>query len=273
MLSLMTASFKQDDSPKVQKQVKMEKRTITTRQLMLIVLYILLIFLLLLTIARCLRQQRIYRWEKNLKIPQHAANFHSLYEQMNGFSLSRQARKHNDALDYIYGEIDFTSFIALLSLVKPNSHSIFYDLGSGIGKAVVACAMVYPVRKSVGIELLPALHQAASQQKEQLAADSAYLSSAEKIDFILGDFLTIDLHEANLIFINSSTLFGTTWDNLCALLDTLPHAHTLITTSKPLKSTVFSLQITTQVQMSWGVVPAYIHIKKQNSTNPLENIE
>ena len=68
------------------------------------------------------------------------------------------ARQKQDAIEYVYGEIEFLPFIALLSLDKPDSKTVFYDLGSGIGKAVLACAMVYPVHKSVGVELLPELY-------------------------------------------------------------------------------------------------------------------
>lgn len=70
--------------------------------------------------------------------------FQNLYEDVDGYSISRKARVKMDAFAYTYGEIEFLSFIALLSLVKPNENSVFYDLGSGTGKAVIAAAMVYP---------------------------------------------------------------------------------------------------------------------------------
>lgn len=240
---------------------------------MVILILILLILLGAYSIWHYSSYRRITRWKKVLKLTQHAVLFHSIYEQVNGFTLSQEARKSQDSLDYIYGEIEFTSFIAVLSLVKPHNETIFYDLGSGIGKAVLACAMVYPVKRSVGVELLPPLHHCACKQINQLTAYDGYHEAANKIHFILGDFLTINIEDATLIFVNSSTLFGTTWERLCARLNKLSHVNTIITTSKPLISTEFTPQIITQMQMSWGIVPVYIHSRKQICTNPLEIIE
>jgi hypothetical protein len=233
--------------------------------------------LLLLVIGLCglffLHQRkrwRINRWQNALDLPKHTLVFNQLYRSVDGFSLSRQARHQQDALDYIYGEIEFVSFIALLSLTKPDEHTVFYDLGSGVGKAVLACAMVYPVRQCVGVELLPELHECANQQKNQLATQAEYIESTKKIQFILADFLKVDLSDATLIFINSTTLFGETWEQLCNAVHRAPYVETIITTSKPLISDVFISKICTEIQMSWGIVSVYIHGRK---TNPIENIE
>lgn len=187
--------------------------------------------------------------------------------------LSQQARKTQDAFDYVYGEINFLSFVALLSLAKPDNTTVFYDLGSGVGKAVLACAMVYSVRKSVGVELFPQLHSAACKQAEQLACIENYNKQAKCVEFILGDFLQVNLDDATMIFINSTALVNPTWSTLCLRLEHLPHLTTVITTSKPLSSTKFEVLIETQVEMSWGVVLAFIQVKKRKTTNSLENIE
>lgn len=72
-------------------------------------------------------------------------------------------------MEYAYGEIKFMSFIALLSLTNPDADTVFYDLGSGIGKAVLACSMVFPIRKSVGVELFPELYVDACTRAKDLA--------------------------------------------------------------------------------------------------------
>lgn len=86
-------------------------------------------------------------------------------------------------MEYSYGEIEFFSFIALLSLINPNENTVFYDLGSGTGKAVIACGMVFPVQKSIGIELFPELYLHSCQQVEQLAAIKQYDTQAQKLSF------------------------------------------------------------------------------------------
>ena len=226
---------------------------------------LLSVFILLLILFCCYQKKNYWRvqsWQKSLGLQHHLKIFQTVYQDVDGFALSRQARRKQDALDYIYGEIEFTSFIALLSLAKPNSNTVFYDLGCGAGKAVLACAMVYPIQKAVGVEILPELYTCASTQVQHLASLDEYKNRASTIQFILGDFLKVSLQEANFVFVNSSSLFGTTWENLCLVLNNLPQLETVITTSKPLISAVFTPQISTKIQMSWGIVPAYIHFRK-----------
>ncbi|KTD53508.1 Protein containing a histone methylation DOT1 motif protein [Legionella santicrucis] len=205
---------------------------------------------------------QIKRWQKSLHLQEHAQIFHHLYQTSNGFILSQNARRKHDAMEYAYGEIEFFSFIALLSLINPNENTVFYDLGSGSGKAVIACGMVFPVHKSIGIELFPELYLHSCQQVEQLSAMKQYERQAEKIKFRLGDFLEANLNDATLIFINSTAFFGPTWEKLCFKIDGLPHLNTIITTSKPLSCIHFKLLKHTKVKMSWGVVSAYIHTRK-----------
>jgi hypothetical protein len=219
------------------------------------------------------RRSDIRRWQKTLHLQNHEEVFHQIYQGANGYLLSQHARQGHDAMEYTYGEITFLSFIALLSLAKPDKNTVFYDLGSGIGKAVVACSMVFSVRKSVGVELFPELYFDACKRVEQLASIKNYTDPAKKIKFVLGDFLEVYLEDATLVFINSTAFFGPTWEKLCARLDHLSHLNTVITTSKALVCDNFSLVKCTQVEMSWGVVFAYIHTRKTKRTNRLEKIE
>ncbi|MGC1183297.1 hypothetical protein [Legionella sp.] len=209
------------------------------------------------------KQFHINKWQKSLNLTNHARVFHQLYQNINGFILSQQARKKYDTLDYVYGEIKFLPFIALLSLTKLNDETVFYDLGCGIGKAVLACAMVYPIRKSVGVELLPELYFQACKQVTQLAIVKNYTTQANKIEFILGDFLEVNLNEATFIFINSTAVFNPTWEKLCTRLERLPCLMTIITISKALRSKKFIVVTQTLVEMSWGIVFAYVHVRKK----------
>jgi hypothetical protein len=182
-----------------------------------------------------------------------------LFSAVNGFELSRNARINHDAFEYVYGEICFAPFIALLSLAKPDENTVFYDLGSGIGKAVIACAMVYNVKSSCGVELFASLHQAACERHARLESTPDYKLVADKICFMNNNFLNRDLNKATLVFINATGLFGQTWEDLVKRLEQSTHCNTVITTSKSLKSSVFVILHTTSVEMSWGVAAAYVH--------------
>ncbi len=221
-----------------------------------------MLFTLLLHLKFKRKQINVLRWQKLLNLQEHAQVFRQIYTDANGFMLSQNARHVHDAMEYAYGEIEFLSFIALLSLTNPNKNTVFYDLGSGTGKAVLACSMVFPICKSIGIELFPELYLDSCKRRDQLAAMKNYAEQTKKIQFILGDFLKVNLDDATLVFINSTAFFGPTWEKLCAKLDHLPHLNTVITTSKTLSSTHFTVTTRTKVEMSWGVVFAYVHTRK-----------
>lgn len=222
------------------------------------IVLILLSILILINYPRWSRAVAIVRWQKALNLKKHLRAYHHLYSKMNGFTLSREARISNDAVEYVYGEIDFISFIALLSLAKPDCDTVFYDLGSGTGKAVLACAMVFNVRESHGIELLTTLHHAACQQKQSLSSLPDYVNAAKAINFTNSDFLQTNFSHATLIFINATGFFGQTWGKISQRLEQITHDLTVITTSKALKSNAFIIIKTTTVQMSWGLVTAFI---------------
>lgn len=199
------------------------------------------------------------KWYKKLDLNKHHSNYQQLFKGCDGFALSRQARIKNDAMEYTYGEIEFIPFIALLAQVKPNFNTVFYDLGSGIGKAVFACAMVFDVKKSCGIELFSLLHEAAVGRLQVLQQQQTYALKAKSIHLINDDFLNVNFSDATLIFINATALFGETWITLNNRLAKLAPTATVITTSKKLMADNFSLEKIIPVQMSWGRVYAFIH--------------
>lgn len=198
------------------------------------------------------------RWRLKLRLTKHEMCHQTLFETTNGFLLSQEARVPHDAMEYLYGEIQFLPFIALLSLVNPNKDTIFYDLGSGIGKAVLACAMVYNVKKCCGIELFALLHHAALRAQHSLKALPEYQEKERSIQFVHDTFLNADFSDATVIFINATAFFGPTWDELLKRLALLNSGTLVITTSKPLRLNCFKVIRETTVPMSWGVVRAYI---------------
>lgn len=204
------------------------------------------------------KQTAIKRWYSTLALDKHLTNHQMLFQDIDGFALSRQARISGDAIEYTYGEIDFVPFIALLSLAKPNKNTVFYDLGSGTGKAVLACAMVFNVRKSCGIELFNLLHQAALKQRNSLQQLANYYSAANALHFINADFLHVNFSDATVVFMNATAFFGETWIAAQQCLHQLRPGTLVITTSKRLSLSMFKLIKSTTVQMSWGPVRAYI---------------
>lgn len=207
------------------------------------------------------RHHRLRQWRQSLSLPHHSERFNALYQGVDGFALSRQSRLNQDALEFVYGEIEFEPFIALLSLCQITDKTVFYDLGSGIGKAVLACAMVYSPKRSCGIEWFAGLHQTAESLRCQLQTWPDYTESAQHVEFRQGDFLEADLRDATLIFINATAFFGDYWRALSHHLDQLKPGTRVISTSKALHSTQFNVSRKTTLTMSWGTVTAYFQDK------------
>lgn len=204
---------------------------------------------------------KIWRWKKRIHLYEHLKRMHEISDQINGFTLSKQARKREDAIEYVYGETDLTSFAALLSLISFDKDSIFYDLGSGTGKLVLFAAMLFPLKKSCGVEYFQALYQAALVQKSKMAQYKPYQTIMPRISFIHKNYLQVDISDAHIIFINTSTCIGETWLSLNQKLACLPNCHTIITTTKPLTTEAYQLTRTTWLQMSWGEVKAFMHVR------------
>ena len=70
----------------------------------------------------------------------------------------------------VYGEFDLSFFSRLLDAAGPLEGDTFVDLGSGVGRLVLAAALLHPDSwiSCHGIELLPELHNAAIDARLQL---------------------------------------------------------------------------------------------------------
>lgn len=218
---------------------------------------------LIINYSKIINHLIIWRWMRKLSLKKHQIIFNRLYQNINGFKLSKNARIKNDAPEYTYGEINFLPFIALLSQVQIDENTIFYDLGSGTGKAVLACSMTFNIKSCIGVELFPNLHECALNQKTALTQIPNYTNQAKKINLINDNFLNIDLDDATLIFINATAFIGDTWEKLNDKFTKLQNDVTIITISKKINAINFKLQKTTYIEMSWGVALAYIYCSQK----------
>jgi len=150
--------------------------------------------------------------------------FSKVFGDIDGSLISQKDRSgRNDDPSLTHGEITFVSFSRLLSSLGLSDGLVFYDLGSGVGKAVIAAALSgICFIKCVGIELLPGLSVAASDvcqsvrhllQAEQTAPSS--MTTEEKwaisslrtnlplMEMRTGDMLEEDFSDADVIFLSS----------------------------------------------------------------------
>jgi SAM-dependent methyltransferase len=142
-----------------------------------------------------------------------------------GHEISRAERKRTagfqekGCVDLGYGEVTFEMMVRLISGIKElhgglsQGGEVFYDLGSGTGKAVFAAAMCHRFRACRGVELLHGLHKEAKQLQANYATNVRRNLPDERgratIDLRQGDLgdPKVDWSEADLVLSNS-TVFG-----------------------------------------------------------------
>lgn len=168
--------------------------------------------------------------------------------------------------DFIYGEIDFLSFYTLLERTSPSTQDVFYDLGSGSGKAVLSAALFFNVNKSIGIELLPPLYEQSStqlekaiQQFQQNDDEKEYLSQMEHIQFINDSFLHYDFGDADIIYVAATCLTDATWNELISKMAGLKPGSRIVVTTRMIHHERFESIYQGVELMSWGLCPVRIY--------------
>jgi precorrin-6B methylase 2 len=132
--------------------------------------------------------------------------FDRLYAKVPAYEIAQREKKRigKEDASVTYGEIVPQAFHEVLSAVSPREGEVFYDLGSGTGKATILAALTFPFSRSVGIELLPGLGDAARQVLSQFDSEVRPTLGPEyqqrQIEFIDGDFLQADLSQADIVF-------------------------------------------------------------------------
>lgn len=133
--------------------------------------------------------------------------FDELYLSVNGWDLSEIAIKKlpyfSAALNY--DEATLESFAQILEKISPHTNDVFYDLGSGLGKKVLAAALLTEIGSVRGIELLPDLFTASLQMQNRLIQSGKV--DTTRIRFIHGDFYTTDFSDATIVFISIEPFF------------------------------------------------------------------
>ncbi len=196
------------------------------------------------------RNREFRRWCKRPHIRRTLQVLQQMYQGVDAFAIARKAWQQPGFRDYafIYGEIDVISFIAILESCQQffTSGGVFYDLGSGSGKAVLTAALAFNFKLCRGIELVSELQQLSLAISQKLPALST------QVEFMQADFLELDISEADVVFVNAACFFAEKWQRLLAKLQTLRPGTLIIMGSKKLPATHFKLLQTELRYMSWG---------------------
>lgn len=88
------------------------------------------------------------------------AHVAAAYASVDGYTVAREEKAQQRAAGVFiegiqYGEVKAEAFARCLDWVEPVAGEIFFDLGSGTGKAVLTAAALHPFAAATGIEIQP----------------------------------------------------------------------------------------------------------------------
>lgn len=193
-----------------------------------------------------------------------------------GKQLSRIERESKCMLgktSLTYGEIDEENFTTILMRTCCGSKQqtkIFYDLGSGTGRAVFAARLTQDFTVIRGIEILETLHAAALSSKvafEELTMASLVVPNC--VSFINKALLDYDWSDGDVVFANSTCFDGDLMNKISSQGEQLRPGALFITFTKALTSLKFELLERSQQSMSWGPATVFIQRRLRDDGSPL----
>jgi len=192
--------------------------------------------------------------------------FSRLYDHVDGYQISNQSRSTVDhaKTTFTYGEIEFDSFIDMLERIPDiQNKKVFYDLGSGTGKAVIAAGLSNFFSKVCGIELLDNLHAEAQRIRSSFEKEikPLYRRARITIEFIQDDLFRHTYDDADVIFIHTTTCMDEEMlERLQEHLKHVKHNAIVVTATKSL-GRPFDIMYSEKFKMGWGVATIYYHQK------------
>ena len=159
------------------------------------------------------------------------------------------------------------------------SKGVFYDLGSGTGKGILAASLCFPFEKCSGIEFLEGLNNIAQEMINQynetfpeiFETNKRVFENFEKIPSLFcsqGDFLKHTYEDASLILANSTCFNSELMASIGAKLELECKPGTIaVTFSKELQGLSKDWEIRKPFKrlMSWGIASIYVHKRKAKS--------
>ncbi len=189
--------------------------------------------------------------------------FEDLYDGIGGYNLSLSGRGDMSYHDtsYTYGEIVPESFVRMLSQASPKAGEVFYDLGSGTGKAVILADMYFDFASAKGIEYIGPLHQAASEVLREYQRRRSGQAPAPQVEFVHGDFLETPYEDADIVFAHATCFHEGIMLELARRLEKLKKGARFISVSRHLDSPYFSLQHSKDYSFTWGAATVHTYYK------------
>lgn len=217
--------------------------------------------------------------ELDLVINKHSWIFEKLFqeydfEKCKDISLKCRKRNHFRSSGLAYAEIKYKDYAEIFcqlykhGLQREGLAGKFVDIGSGVGKAVFATALLHDFKWIMGIEVLEDLVDVSNSLLTsawmQMVIDGDIEDTDKRqidIKFVHGDASFISWQDADVVFMNSTCFGEDLRASLSATAEKLRKDSLVITVSYPLESSMFECVIAVRMDVSWGSSTAYIYKK------------
>ena len=181
-----------------------------------------------------------------------------LFSSVQGYSLSASGRsKVGREADPIltYGEITPESVQYMMEMTNPQPGEVFYDLGSGTGKAVIFAAFLAPFKRAAGIELIEDLYQSASESASRYVNEvqpTLPEKQGQEVTFVNGSMFDQDTADGDVFFTHCTCFDDPMMDQISKKLEACKPGTRVITVTKGLTSPEFDLTHSTPFRLGWG---------------------
>jgi len=189
-----------------------------------------------------------------------------LYGDIDGYGLASRGRARGvyDGEDLTYGDITPECVYQMLTGVGAKDGDVFYDLGSGTGKGVLFASLLFPLSKSVGIELVTELHDGARAAHDRYLAHIHPVLPEEKqrqeIHLLNTDMRGVDISDGDIVYSHCTCFGPQLMDTITRKCEGLRSGAHVITVSKGLSETNELTMIGMQpCQMAWGCATLYFY--------------
>lgn len=193
--------------------------------------------------------------------------FSALFDGVSGRALSLAGREALNIKNksYVYGEVKPDSYYEIIKEANPKEGGVFYDLGSGTGKALILTHLLFHFSKVKGIEYIPTLYESSKNILKRYNAEILPKIKDKipenNITIALADFLTSDISDADFIFMNSTCFQADLIMALSQKLEQVKPGTQIISLSKSLQSPQFTIEKQQMYDFSWGRATVFFQRK------------
>jgi len=183
-----------------------------------------------------------------------------------------EGKKLSINMQYLYGELLIADFLGIMQVIRSKGLWVhkkagFYDLGSGLGKLVIAAGTLDWIEQSVGIEIVPDIAADAEDMLNKILQKDVpvFLEAALKCILKQGDVLqlTSDWVTADIVFVCATAFTPEFLKRLEKILERLRQGALVLFVSHQMKSICFDCRVTIRARSTYGKVTVRVYKRNQ----------